>query len=354
MKPLRNDLVLRAARGERTERTPVWLMRQAGRVDPAYRALRERANIPLETMFRTVDLCVEASLLPRRFGVDAIILFQDILTPLAPMGAPFVFRPGPVLAEPTKDPLALGESARFDPSIELGFVGDSIRKVKQALSAEMPLLGFAGAPFTLAMFLMERGSPGVDAPRTRAVMANDPKAFHRLLTKLADMTANYLVFQIEAGVDAVQLFESLSDRLTPDEYDEFAHPYQVQVFSQLQRRVPTILFAKQQPRVEKMAASGADVLSVGTCVDLAEARLLTHGRVAFQGNVDNSLLQSGTPEQVEQAVRRCMKAGQLEGHILNLSHGILPDTPFENVVRMIEVCKECAVSVDPVCAAEEL
>lgn len=341
---LTNDLLLRAARRERTERTPVWLMRQAGRTDPAYRDLRERADLPLEALFRDPTLAAEISLLPQRLGVDAIILFQDILTPLAPMGGEFIFRPGPRLRQPIRNAGDLAALKPFDVSTELDFVAQAIGQVRRSLRGALPLLGFAGAPLTLAFFLIEGTSPGQDAAKCRAMMRDDPVSLHRLLDRLSDMTADYLGLQIESGVDAVQLFESLADLLTPQQYREFAHPYQTQVFSKLGQRVPTILFAKEQPDVDLMADSGASVLSVGTCVDLAEARSRLGHRVGFQGNVDNHMLATGTFGDVDEGVVRCVHAGGHEGHILNLSHGLLKQTPLDNIKRLIETTRRTVIT----------
>ncbi len=336
---LKNDLLLRAARRERTERTPVWLMRQAGRFDPQYRAIRERVGLSLEVMFRMPELAAEISLLPRRLGVDAIILYQDILTPLAPMGAEFLFRPGPVLESPPRDRAAIDALRDYDPASELGFVSQALAIVRSELDGTLPLLGFAGAPLTLACFLIEGRSPHGQARRVRALMDSDPRLFRRLLRRLAEMTVNYLGMQIEAGADAVQLFESAADLLTEEQYREFAHPYQTEALAALAGRVPTILFVKEQPWVDLMVQTRADVLSVGTCVGLGEVRERWGHRVAFQGNVDNKLLVTGTPREIDEAVRACVRAGGHQGHILNLSHGLLKETPFENVCRVIETCK---------------
>lgn len=336
---LRNDLVLRAARRERTERTPVWMMRQAGRFDPQYRAVRDQAKMPLEELFRRPDLAAEISLLPRRLGVDAIIFYQDILTPLAPMGAKFVFRPGPMLESPVRTSRDVQALRACDPGTELPFVADTLRLIRDALEGDLPLLGFAGAPLTLAFFLLEGRSPGTQPRHARALLHTDPHLAHSLLDRLANMTADYLAVQIEAGADAVQLFESVGDLLSEAEYREFAHPYHVQVFSRLAAEVPTILFVKEQLFLELMADSGAEVLSVGTCVDLAEAKRRFGHKVAFQGNVDNRLLVQGTGDQIDEAVRACVGAGQHQGHILNLNHGLLAETPFENGCRLIETCQ---------------
>lgn len=344
---IRNDLLLRAARREKTERTPVWMMRQAGRTDPQYRELRRREDRPLEELFRDPQIAAEVSLMPRRIGVDAIIFFQDILTPLWPMGAEFLFRPGPVLDSPIRTPGEIDALTEYDPADKLGFVTETLRHLRTELAGELPLLGFAGAPLTLALFMIEGKSPGRDAPHGHSMMRDDPAAMHRLLKKLADMTVDYLSLQIEAGADAVQLFESCADLLSPREYEEFAHPYHVHVFSKLGGRAPTILFAKEQARVDLMAASGADVLSLGSSVDLADARRQFGDRVALQGNVDNRIVMEGSPDRIDEAVRRCIEQGRHEGHILNLNHGLLQDTPFENVCRFVETAKATILNPPP-------
>lgn len=344
---LKNDLLLRAARREKTERTPVWLMRQAGRSDPQYLALRERAKLPLEALFCHPEWAAEISLLPKRLGVDAIIVFQDILTPLAPMGARFVFRPGPVLESPVRTASDIERLRDFDPHTELDFMAKSLQLVREALDGDLPLLGFAGAPLTLAFFLIEGGSPGKTPRRATALMEENPSLLHRLLERLADMTADYLAMQIAAGADAVQLFESVADMVTPSQYEAFAHRYHVRIFARLGRRAPTILFAKERPEVALMVESGADVLSVGSCVDLAEAKRRFGHRVAFQGNVDNRLLVDGGFEEIDAAVRRCIEAGGHEGHILNLNHGLLKETPLDNIRRLVQTCKEAGVVCEP-------
>jgi len=348
---LKNDLLLRAARRERTERTPVWLMRQAGRFDPKYRELRERIPLQLEDLFRQPDLAAEISLLPKRLGVDAIIVFQDILTPLAPMGARFLFRPGPVLESPVRTAADVAALKPFDPSKELDFASKTLRLVKETLAGELPLLGFAGAPLTLAFFLIEGGSLDPGSRHARGLMQDNPELLHTLLDRLADMTADYLAMQIEAGADAVQLFESAAHLLSRSQYEEFAHPYHVKIFSRLAAKVPAILFVRDQPFVDMMVQSGADVLSIGSGVDLADARKRVGHRVALQGNVDHELLVKGTLEEIDRAVRSCVQAGGHQGHILNLGNGLSKDTPFDNVCRMIETAKATVAKPDPEKAA---
>ena len=343
----KNDLLLRAARRERTERTPVWLMRQAGRTDPAYRDLRDRTDLPLETLFRDADLAAEITLQPKRLGVDALILFQDILTLLTPMGAEFLFRPGPELRESWPANSDASTLRSVDPPTDLEFIGRAIRTVQRTLDGELPLLGFAGAPLTLAFFLIEGASPGARPARALAFLREQASRCHALLDVLTDATIAYLRFQIESGVDAVQLFESVADLVTPQEYATFAHPYHTRIFAELGHSVPTILFAKEQPDVGLMVQSGADVLSVGGCVDLASARREFGDRVAFQGNVSNSLVATGSVQDIDEAVRRCVEAGGRQGHILNLNHGLLKDTPFANVQRLIETTRRASAEATP-------
>ena len=341
----KNDLLLRAARRERTERTPVWFMRQAGRSDPEYIKLREKCGLELHDLFRHAELATEISLLPARIGVDAIIMFQDILTLLSPMGAHFEFHPGPVLHNPIRTQSQIDALRLYEPEEELPYVGRTLQQLERAIGNDLPILGFAGAPLTLAFFLIEGQSPGDRATTSRGLMREQPALLHELLDKLADMTIRYLSYQIKNGVHAIQLFESMADLLTPAEYREFAHPYHVRIFDALGNSVPRILFAKEQPDVTLMMRSGADVLSVGTCVDL-ESAARTHGqRVAFQGNLDNRLLAEGTARDIEQAVRRCIAAGNHQGHILNLNHGLLRETPFENVRLVVDICKETRLAL---------
>jgi uroporphyrinogen decarboxylase len=320
-------------------------MRQAGRFDPEYRRIRNQCKLPLEELFCEPELAARISLLPKRFGVDAIIFFQDILTPLAPMGARFLFRPGPVLEAPVRSADHIESLRPFDVARELPFVPKTLRLVRESLAGELPLLGFAGAPLTLAFFLTDGGSPDADGGKVRTLMRESPALLHRLLDRLTDMTVDYLRLQIESGVDAVQLFESMADRISRTEYEAFAHPYHTRIFAELGPQAPRILFAKDHTAVDLMADSGADVCSFSDCVDLAEAKRKYGHRVAFQGNVDNRLLVDGAPEEIDTAVRQCLAAGNHEGHILNLSHGLLKDTPVENVRRFIETGKQTVPSL---------
>lgn len=334
-----SDLLLRAARGESTERTPVWMMRQAGRTDPAYVALREKVGLPLEDLFRSVDYSVEISLLPQRIGVDAIVFFQDILTPLAPMGAEFVFRPGPVLESPIRTKDQVESLHNYDLANELPFVGETLRTLRKELEGSLPLLGFAGAPVTLLFFMVEGGSPGTGGNALR-LLEEDEVTAHVLLETLTAMTIDYLNYQIESGAQAVQLFESVADLLTDEVYQKFALPYHQRIFESLHKEAASILFAKGFENLEPMRASGADVLSVSSGRSISEAREILGNGAPIQGNVSNRLVAEGTPGQIEKAVRHCIASGGSVGHILNLDHGLLRETPWENVQAFVRAAKD--------------
>ena len=367
--PLKNDRILRAARRLPVDRVPVWMMRQAGRSDPGYRRIREEINLPLEHLFRTcpvpmsetaVEWAVKISLLPKRIGVDAIIVYKDILTPLCPMGAHFRFTPGPVLSEPIRSREQVEALQPLnDAPTQLAFTGKVIRTLRETLDGELPLIGFAGAPMTLAAFLiagtspMKQGSeltpvggvcnPASVPPPAKVVfqmLTEAPKLAHQLLARLTDATINYLNYQIAEGVQTVQLFESIADVMPRAMYQEFVLPYHQQIFAELNRSVPAILFAKECAELDLMHQSGADVLSVGKCVNLAQARAATaENPIAFQGNVDNDILRDGTFADITTAVHDCLRQGGKTGHILNLSHGLHRDTPFENVKHFVQAAK---------------
>ena len=353
---LKNDLLLRASRCLPVERVPVWMMRQAGRSDPLYRQIRQELNLPLERLFRTcptpvsetdIEWAVKISLLPKRIGVDAIIVYKDILTPLAPMGAHFRFNPGPILDPPIRSQTQVEALQPLDePSTQLAFTGQVIRKLRETLDGELPLIGFAGAPLTLAFFLIAGESPikrgaGVSEKATPVfqMMEVAPELLHCLLGKLTDMTVHYLNYQISEGVQVVQLFESIADVLPRQVYENFAFPYHQRIFDEVNSEVPRILFAKECSYLDLMHQSGADVLSVGKCVDLGKAKALTNDTVAFQGNVDNDILRDGTFGDITAAVETCIEQGGKKGHILNLSHGLHRDTPFQNVKHFVNIAK---------------
>ena len=333
------SLFLDACHGRPTPRPPLWLMRQAGRYLPEYRELRKGRTM-LEAV-STPDVAIEATLQPiRRFGFDAAILFSDLTVPFTPMGAPFeiVEAKGPVVHDPVRRAADLDRLHRFDPDEGLGFVMESIRGLKRELG-ETPLIGFTGAPFTLASYLIE-GGPSRDLRHTKAMMAGDPKTWHRVMELLSDVVADYLAAQIRAGADAVQLFDSWVGSLSPEVYREALLPHMRGIFERLKPLgAPVIHFGTGNPLLLPIQREvGGDVIGVDFRCSLTQAASLVPG-VPLQGNLDPTVLHTD-PDTVERAARRIVAEGRaLPGHVFNLGHGILTETPLENVERLVEVVK---------------
>jgi uroporphyrinogen decarboxylase len=315
-------------------------MRQAGRTDPEYNRLKRECGLALHDMFRNAEIAARASLLPRRFGVDAIIFFQDILTLLGPMGAEFLFKPGPVLERPVRSRDDVRALRPYDVADKLQFVPDTLKKVQAELDGEMPVLGFAGAPLTLAVFLAQGGSFGDSAEAAMSFMRDDPAALHELLDKLSTLTIDYLLLQAEAGAEAVQLFESAAYLFSPQQYAEFALPYQQRIFDGLRGKVKTIVFAREIEDVSPLGAAGADIVSLPGGLDIAQARARLGDGCVVQGNLSNRLLAEGSLDEIAAAARVCIASGGHRGHVFNLDHGLLRDTPFENVVHLIRTVHE--------------
>ena len=333
----RNNLFLEAVRGRVCARPPVWLMRQAGRYDPHYQHLRSQCGLTLFQLFRHPELATQISLLPRRLGVDALIFFQDILTVLAPMGAEFNFDGGVRLIRPLADYLDL---RHYDVSRELLFVPETLRQLTKEINGEIPVLGFAGAPLTLAAFLLEGGSfAGKGAKRFRQVLQSQRQRMHVLLQKLTRITIDYLNLQIEAGVAAVQLFESAADLLSADEYEEFALPYHQEIFSRI-ANTTTIIFAKNFYDLDLLRRSGATVINLPSGITIKTVRQVLGDNIVLQGNISNHLLATTSLEQLRLATKACVADGGCHNHIVNLDHGILPHTPFKNVETLIQTVRE--------------
>lgn len=330
-----DHLLLRAARGEAVERPPVWAMRQAGRWDPEFNKLR--SGLTFFEFSENVELSARASLLPRRFGVDAIILFYDITTLPVAMGLPFTLQPqkGPLPDAPVRTAADLERlETRPDPE-RFGHILGLLDRVKQELRGELPVLVFAGAPFTVATYCIGTGKD-LDAARKFAV--EQPAVWQGLLAKLEDATIHFLNALIARGADAYQLFDSWAGMLTPEEYDRWAQPHHQAILAGA-TGTPRILFVKEGPYLERMAATGADIISLGTVHDLAEARR-RYPDLVFQGNVDEEILQKGTPEEVIAATRRCLEAGGGRRHIVNLNHGVDKSTPVANFEAYVRTVKE--------------
>jgi len=340
MASARNDLFERAARGEATPRPPIWLMRQAGRTDPEYNKLREADGRPLEALFSDPDTAAEVSLLPKRIGVDAIIYFQDILTPLTPAGCPFVFRPGPITGAPIRDVMDIDKVHTFDVARELPFIGKTFKNVLKSLGGELPVLGFAGAPVTLAVFMIEGKSFGDSAANALSFFKNQPDATRKLLDVLTEITIEYLKYQIESGAFAVQLFESAAYLLPQEFYTELALPTHQKIFEALRGSVPTIMFAREWSHVHDLDASGADILSLPSNITITQAREIAGKDRVVQGNLSNRLLCNGPIEMIENETRAIVEAGERRGHIFNLDHGLLRETPFEHVKHLVKFVRE--------------
>jgi len=339
MSVLKNDRLLRILNHLPVDRVPVWLMRQAGRTDPEYNQLRKNDGRALEELFADPEIAIKISLFPKRLGVDAIIMFQDILTPLTPMGAGFHFAPGPVLEKPVRTMAQVKALRLPEPETELRTVAQILSGLKEELAGELPVLGFAGSPMSLALFLIAGSSPNRKLEEVLAFIKEQPEITQALLELLTTMTVDYLNYQIASGADAVQLFESFAEVIPLEIYKKFVQPTHEKIFSSLSPNAYSILFTKESPHLDLMLQSGASVLSVGNCIDLAQAKKRAP-KMIFQGNVDNKILADGTKEEITQAVRKCFEQSGRKNHILNLNHGLLERTPYENVQHFVDVAKE--------------
>ncbi len=341
------ELFLRACRFEPTERVPVWIMRQAGRYLPEYQAVR--ADHTFLEICKTSELAAEVSIQPYRvLGVDAIIVFSDILIVAEAMGMPLdVPDSGPVLSNPIHDAAAVRRLREFDPERETRFVGDAIRGICKEAGPTVPVIGFAAAPWTLACYMIEGRTRG-DISRAKQMLREQPEVVRELLERISRATAGYLKAQIDAGAAVVQLFDTWAGELTPEEYNAFELPATQMILQELSSEsAPKILFAKGSARhLESMSKSGADVLSVDWNTDLGEARKKLGKRVALQGNVDPSILL-GPEYEIRRAAREAIEKTGGSGHILNLGHGILPTTPVASAKAFVQAGKAAMVAVRP-------
>jgi uroporphyrinogen decarboxylase len=341
-----NDaLFLRACRREAVERTPIWIMRQAGRYLPEYRALRARADFL--TCCRTPDLACEITLQPVvRLGVDAAILFSDILLPLPAMGVDVTFNPGPHLAHPVRTAAEVAALRVPDAREATPFVLDSIRLLRRALPASTPLIGFAGAPFTMATYLVEGGgSKHFEA--IKGLLFSDPATAHGLLECCADTAASLLAEQVRAGAQAAMLFDTWAGLLGPADYCTFALPYGRRVFDRVEAvarelglDVPRIYYAGNAGGwLTSCRASGATVIGLDWRMDLAPAREALGSAFAVQGNLDPAVLL-GPADQIRQRARHVLDQAGATGHVFNLGHGILPHTPPDHARVLVDAVQE--------------
>ena len=330
-----DDRFLRACRREPVDATPVWFMRQAGRAFKAYRRLRERYGI-LEVA-RTPELCAEVTLMPvRELGVDAAVMFADIMLPLEPMGVSLRIEPdiGPIIDRPIRTTADVDALRPFDPS-DVTFTLDAIRIVRRELDGKAGVIGFSGAPFTLACYLIE-GRPSRDFSAAKAFMYREPEAWHRLMERLSDMVSIYLRAQVQAGAQVVQLFDSWVGGLGPADYVEFVQPHGRRIFASL-GDVPSIHFGTGTAALlEDLADAGGDVIGIDHRVALGDAWRRIGYQRGIQGNLDATRLLAGwEPTQAGARAVISEAAGRV-GHIFNLGHGVLPDTDPDVLRRLVD------------------
>lgn len=347
MKDIANSLFIRALQRKPVYRTPVWFMRQAGRYLPEYRKVRAQAGDFL-SLCKNPELACEVTLQPlQRFPLDAAILFSDILTIPDAMGLGlyFVEGEGPCFARPVRNIQAI-DSLPI-PTGELSYVMDAVRLIRQEMPPHLPLIGFAGSPWTLACYMVEGGSSR-EFKQVKQLVYAEPQAMHLLLDKLASAVSVYLDGQIKAGANALMLFDTWGGILAPQLYQAFSLHYMTKIVSYLKSKhsqIPIILFTKGGGQwLRQMVASGCDALGLDWTTDLGLAREQVGKQVALQGNLDPSVLLTNT-ECIRQEVKQVLASfGQGSGHVFNLGHGITPEVPPEHVAAMVEAVHELSPS----------
>jgi len=331
-------LLVRAARREPVERTPVWFMRQAGRSLPEYRALRERHGF--FELARNPDLCAEVTLQPvRRHGVDAAVMFADIMTPVVAMGldVELVEGVGPVVADPIRARADVERLVVPDAEDALAAVLEAVRLVRGELTPEQALVGFCGGPFTVAGYLVE-GGPSRELPRTKALMLADPETWDALMAKLADTFAAYVAAKVRAGADVVQLFDSWVGTLSPSLYRERVAPWSARILAAVD--VPTIHFGTGASHLlAEMAEAGGDVVGLDWRLPLDDGWAVVPDR-AVQGNLDPAAVTAPWEVVEREALDVLARAAGRPGHIFNLGHGVLPETDPDSLTRLVELVRE--------------
>jgi len=335
-----NDrLIVKAIRREPTPRRPLWIMRQAGRYLPEYRELRKAHSF--KALSASPDLATEVTLLPlKRYPLDAAIIFADIMSPLPALGIEFEFDPGPVVAEPIRDQAGVDALAPPDPDELAPEVITALQQTRAALPDETALLGFCGAPWTLAAYLVE-GRGVKDFPTLRAFAAAQPEALNALLARLSAAMATYLINQARAGADAVQIFDSWAGVLSLPDWERLIRPHLESMLETVGAAgVPRILFLQNAPHLmDAYASLPAEVLAMDWRVDIADVQARHRNTHAVQGNIDPAILLGGA-EPTRAAAADLLRRVQPQGHIVNLGHGILPSTPLESVHALVEAVHE--------------
>jgi len=337
---IKNDLFLRALKGETVDRPPVWMMRQAGRYLPEFMKIKEQYDF--FTRCQTPELASEITVQPiRRFGMDAAILFSDILVIPQAMNIHVEMKPGvgPWLPEPIRTQKDLDRVIVPDVNESLGYVMDAIKMTKEKLNDEIPLIGFAGSPWTILCYTVQgQGSKNFD--KAKELCFAQPLVAHELLQRITDTTIAYLKEKVKAGVDAVQIFDSWGGMLSPDDYEEFSWKYIQQIVDALKELAPVIVFGKGcWFALHTMARSGASALGVDWTCTARNARYLSGGEITLQGNFDPSRLLS-PPAQIKEMVHQMIRDFGKDRYIVNLGHGILPNIPVEHAGAFIQAVKE--------------
>ncbi len=344
---LKNDRFLRALARQPVDRTPVWMMRQAGRYLPEYRATRAKAGSFMK-LCKSPELACEVTLQPlERFPLDAAILFSDILTVPDAMGLGLYFEggEGPRFERTIERDADVDALATPDPESELRYVMDAVRTIRRELGGRVPLIGFSGSPWTVATYMVEGGT-SKNFSRIKGMLYDKPALLHRLLERITRTTLDYLNAQVAAGAQAVMVFDTWGSILTPKTYHSFSLDYMQRIVDGVTReadgrKVPVVLFTKGGgPWLEAMADTGCDALGVDWTTDLAEARARVGDRVALQGNLDPAVLYA-SPEVIREEVRQVLESfGRGSGHVFNLGHGIHPEVKPEHAGAMIEAVVE--------------
>lgn len=337
-----NDTFLKACRGEKVDYTPIWIMRQAGRYLPEYQKVR--SGVDFLTLCKTPDLAVEVTLQPVNIlGVDAAILFSDILIPVEAMGLKlrFLEDKGPVFDNPVRDRKSVDMLMVIEPEDDVPFVLDTIRILRKELEKKVPLIGFSGAPFTLATYMVEGGS-SKNFLNTKRLMYQNPLLYADLMEKITQNVVAYLTAQIRAGAQAVQIFDSWAGILSPTDYELHALPYVKKAIKTLKKEgVPIIYFVNDCPGILALAKkAGSDVMGIDWRIDMAKAVKQISKTQAIQGNLDPCVLFSPVEKIRGAAMDILEKASSARGHIFNLGHGVLPETPADNVRALVDAVHE--------------
>lgn len=342
MNEIQNDLFLKACKKLPVERTPVWIMRQAGRYLPEYRAVKEKVDFL--TLCKTPELAAEVTIQPVDIlDVDAAIIFSDILVIPEAMGMKLkiIESKGPVFEKPIRTLNDFNKLKNINPEKDLKFVLDAVSLTKKELNFKVPLIGFSGSPWTLLCYMVEaQGSKNFS--NVKKLIFNDPEFAHKILNKLSGIIADYLSAKIEAGVNAVQIFDTWGGILSPQNFEEFSLQYISKIISQIKRKdEPVIVFAKGvHQNIKNISLCGADVVGIDWTFDIGEVRKLIGNHAALQGNLDPSILLSDK-NKIKEEVKKILESyGQGSGHIFNLGHGILPETDPENAKAFVNFVKE--------------